>query len=284
MCAEGNATMTHDDAWYENQYNLRISIKNVPEIFEGWRKRSTQLRSDLQPMSDFKYGAHPRENLDLFRVPHAKATLVFIHGGYWRAFSKLETSFIAEHFVARGISVALINYPLCPDVSLGEIRNSVLKAFSFLWRRVLTDDEQRHVVVSGHSAGGHLSALHATENWQALGLPADPIKGIVSLSGLFDVSPLIHTSMNAELQLTAETASGLNLLTTAPHSHCRMLLAVGADESEEFHRQSQDLAKSWKGMTSRYESIAATNHFTIVENFADPASHLHQAVLSLMVG
>jgi arylformamidase len=275
--------MIHGDAWYEKQYNPRLSVANATEIIQNWRKRSIQLRSNLWPMTDFKYGSHPRENLDLFRAPNAKATLVFIHGGYWRMLSKLETSFVAEHYVARGVSVALINYPLCPDVNLSDIRESVLRAFAYLYGRVLTPEERQTIVVSGHSAGGHLAALHATVNWQTRGLPVDPIKAIVSLSGVFDVAPLVHTSVNADLRLTAETAVDLNLLTAVPHTNCRMLLAVGDDEPEEFHSQAQSLAKAWTGLTSRCESIAGTNHFTIVENFADPATHLHQEVLSFLL-
>jgi arylformamidase len=275
--------MTNDAAWYEQQYNPRLAVANATEIIDRWRKRSIQLRSDLAPMTDFKYGSHPRENLDLFRAPNARATLVFIHGGYWRMHSKLETSFIAEHFLARGISVALINYPLCPDVTLRDIRRSVLQAFVYLWARVLDPAERHSIVVAGHSAGGHLAALHATVDWKARGLPADPIKAVVSLSGVFDVTPLLHTSVNADLHLTADSAQELNLLDAVPHSNCRMLLAVGDDEPEEFHRQAQDLAKAWKGLTSRCESIAGTNHYTIVEHFADPATHLHQDVLSLLI-
>jgi arylformamidase len=275
--------MTHDDAWYEYQYNPRLSVDDATEIIEGWRKRSIQLRSNLSPMTDFKYGSHPRENLDLFRAPNARATLVFIHGGYWRSHSKLETSFIAQHFLERGISVALINYPLCPDVTLGDIRDSVLRAFAYLWTRVLNAGERHTIVVSGHSAGGHLAALHATEDWQTRGLPADPIKAIVALSGVFDVAPLLRTSINADLRLTEETAAELNLLASVPQTNCRMLLAVGDHEPEEFHAQAQHLAKAWGTLTSRCESIAGTNHFTIVDNFADPASHLHQEVLSLLV-
>ncbi len=275
--------MNHDDGWYEQQYNPRLSVPDATAIIDGWRKRSIQLRSNLSPMTDFKYGSHPRENLDLFRAPGAKATLVFIHGGYWRSFSKLETSFIAEHFVARGISVALINYPLCPDVTLRDIRSSVLHSFAYLWTRVLSADERHTVVVSGHSAGGHLAALHATEDWTTRGLPADPIKAVVSLSGVFDVAPLIHTSINADLHLTAEVASQLNLMTAVPKTEPRMLLAVGDFEPEEFHQQGQDLAKAWGNLTSRCESIAGTNHFTVLDNFADPATQLHQAVLSFLV-
>jgi arylformamidase len=275
--------MNHDAAWYEHQYNPRMTVSNASAILDGWRKRSMLLRNALSPMTDFKYGSHPRENIDLFRASGAEATLVFIHGGYFRSLSKLETSFIVEPYVARGITVALVNYPLCPDVAVGDIRDSVIRAFSFMCQKLLTRDEQRTIVVSGHSAGGHLAALHATVDWQERGLAADPIKAIVSLSGVFDLEPLIHTSINADIRLNTQTAQALNLLAAVPKTNTRMLLAVGGDEPDEFERQSQDLAKSWSGLTTRYEKVTAANHFTIVEHFANPATALHQSVMSLLV-
>jgi arylformamidase len=273
--------MSQTAAWYEEQYNPRLTVPDVPKLIEAWRIQSVLVRNRLLPLTDFKYGSHPRENLDLFRVRNAAATLVFIHGGYWRSHSKLETSFIAEHFVAQGISVALINYPLCPDVELGDIRRSVLRAFEYLWKKVLTEAERQAVVISGHSAGGHLAALHATKNWAARGIVANPIKAIVSLSGVFDVRPLLHTSMNADLRLTEDDAADLNLLDAAPIVTPRILLTVGSAEPEAFHAQSQDLAKAWSVLSPEYRAVEDTNHFTIVDAFANPATALHQDVIKL---
>lgn len=271
-----------DADWFEFQYNPRKSVLNASAILDDWRKRSALLRSRLSPMCDLKYGSHPRETLDLFRVPGVRRTLVYIHGGYWRSLSKLETSFIAEHFVAQGISVLLVNYPLCPDVTVADIRASVLKAFAYTWHHVLTPEEKTTVVVSGHSAGGHLAALHTTEDWQARGLPSDAIKAIVSLSGVFDPAPLIHTSINADIRLIPATASPLNLLAAIPRSVPPLLAAVGGEEPEEFHRQSRDLCAAWNVPGPGYSTVPGVNHFTIVEAFADPAHTLHRETLAFL--
>ena len=271
-----------DADWFEHQYNPRKSVLNASAILDGWRRRSALVMSRMMPMSDLKYGSHPRETLDLFRVPGATSTLVFIHGGYWRSLSKLETAFIAEPFVKAGVSVALINYPLCPDVTVAHIRDSVLISFAYLCSKVLTKTEQQTIVVSGHSAGGHLAAAHAIVDWATRGLTATPIKAIVSLSGVFDVEPLISTSINADIRLTPAMAQSINLLAAQPAAEVKLLAAVGGDEPEEFHRQSRDLVANWNIVAPGYSIVPNTNHFTIVEAFADAGHPLHKSVLALL--
>jgi arylformamidase len=265
-----------DVNWHEAQYNPRILVPHAGDIIEGWRKRSAEARSRLNPLMDIKYGPHRRENYDLFRASNAKGTLIFIHGGYWRMLSKLESSLVAEPFVQAGNSVALFNYPLCPDVGLANIRASIVRAYNHLCSETLAESEKRRILVSGHSAGGHLAALFATVE-----MLAHPFHGIASLSGVFDVEPLINTSMNLDLRLTAETARPLNLLAATPVNTAPLLVAVGAEESEEFHAQSRKLAQVWNGA---YLPVAATNHFTIVHDFSDPASDLHRRVLNMLAG
>ena len=268
--------MTHDEAWYEKQYSPRLSVPDTDTIISGWRTKSAILRNRVPPRCDFKYGPHPRETLDVFHAANAKATLVYIHGGYWRSFSKLETSFIAEDFVKRGITVVLVNYPLCPDVTVTDIRASVLAAFAYTWTHLLTTDERKAIVVSGHSAGGHLAALHAVSPRSA-----PLIKAVVSLSGVFDLAPLLQTSIASSIRLTGETVDSLNLLHDKPQPELPILLAVGAEESGEFHRQSDALGKAWAVPATSVMSVPGTNHFTIVDAFATPGTQLHEAVMAL---
>jgi arylformamidase len=267
--------------WHELQYNPRLTVKDAALIMPGWRKRALVTRERTPPLGDFKYGPHPRENLDLFRVPNARGTVVYIHGGYWRMLSKLETSFVADGFTGQGLSVALINYPLCPDVTLAHIRRSVQRAFAVLWSKILTEEERRVVIVTGHSAGGHLAALHLATDWRHFNLPDNPIAGVVSLSGVFDVAPLIHTSMNKELRLTEETATPLNLMRSATIGHAPLVLAVGGDEPEEFHRQSGDLAKAWATLRPKVLSVPGINHYTIVDQLAEPGAILNREVIAI---
>ena len=273
--------MIPDTHWFEQQYYPSLAVPNTAEIFESWKARAAASRAKLKFTGDIHYGPHRREVMDFYPVDNAQGCLVFIHGGYWLSFSKFETSWVAKGFVGQGLSVALVNYPLCPEVSIGEINMSCIKAFAHLYKNVLGEAERKAVVVSGHSAGGYLAAAHLVEDWTALGLPADPIAGVLALSGVFDVTPLMQTGMNAELQITEASARGLNLNTQTLHSKGRLALAVGQAESAEFHRQSSALADNWKGLAPKVLDVAGANHFTIVDSLAAPEAELNRLALGM---
>ncbi len=126
---------------------------------------------------------------------------MFLHGGYWRAFDKSDFSFVANSFVAQGFAVAVANYDLCPDVSIGAIVDECRRAVVWVVR-----DGAAHganpdrVVVGGHSAGGHLTAMLFTADWSALGLARDPIAGGVSVSGVHDLAPMVRFTYNVDLE------------------------------------------------------------------------------------
>jgi arylformamidase len=273
-----------DHSWHELQYLPSLTVSNAGEIAPSWRKRAAITREKYPPMGDFKYGPHPRETIDLFHVERSRGTLVYIHGGYWRSFSKLETSFVAEGFVEQGYSVALINYPLCPDVPLTHTRHSVLSAFTYLYKHILNADERKKVAVTGHSAGGHLAALHLATDWQRHGIPQNPIDGVISLSGVFDVAPLIKTSINTDLRLTEQSAQALNVTLLEAKSRAKLVLAVGSLESEEFHRQSAELASTWANLSPQLLDVDGFNHYTIVDSLADKVGVLHRLACDILSG
>lgn len=274
--------MSHDANWHEHQYNPRVTVANAASVVPGWRRRALATREKFPPLGDIKYGPHRRENYDLFRVPNARGTVVYIHGGYWRMLSKLETSWIAEGFVQQGLNVALINYPLCPDVTVADIRQSCIRAFVHLWTHTLEPAERERIAVTGHSAGGHLAALHLATDWLQLGLVENPIMGVLPVSGIFDVEPLIPTSMNADLHLTQDTAQRLNLLSSPLRTAAKLVLAVGAEEPEEFHRQSQALAAAWNILEPTVISLAGANHYTAIDSLAQPGGTLNAMVMSML--
>ena len=268
--------------WHELQYNPRTTVANASEIIPAWKIRAAETRERFAFNADISYGPHSREVLDFYRAPNSRGTLIYIHGGYWRMLSKVETSWVADGFVKQGVSAVLINYPLCPDVSLGDIRGSIIRAFVHAYKNVLNDDERANIVVAGHSAGGHLAALHLATDWTAHGLPENPVAGVIAISGIYDVAPLMQTTMNADIRITEESAAALNLMTSEIKSRAPIVFAVGGDEPSEFHRQAADLAKAWESLQPKILSLPNTNHFTVVDSLANPQGELNKVALAVL--
>jgi arylformamidase len=268
--------------WHELQYNPRTTVANASEIIPAWKIRAAQTREQFAFDADISYGPHPREVLDFYRVLNSKGTLIYIHGGYWRMLSKVETSWVADGFVEQGVSVALINYPLCPEVSLADIRGSIIRAFVHLYKNVMNEEERINIVVAGHSAGGHLAALHLATDWTAHGLPENPIAGVIAISGIYDVAPLIHTTMNADIGITKESAFAANLMASDIKSQAHIVFCVGSDEPSEFHRQAAEQAKAWESLHLKILSLPHSNHFTVVNSLADPHGEINKVALAML--
>ncbi len=268
-----------DDAWYEREYNPRVTVADTAALLASWPERSRAVLARRAPdVADHAYGDHPREILDVFHAENARGALVFVHGGYWRSFTKSETAFLVEGFLGQGVSVVLVNYPLAPEVTVGRIAESVRNAFAAAYR-LLSEAERRAVVVAGHSAGGHLAVDLMTVDWAARGLPAEPMRLVLPISGLFDLAPLLRTSMNAQIGLTPETAAAWSLITARPRVEARLVAAVGGDEPAEFHRQSEVLAAAWSALGPRVIAVPGTNHFTVLDHLAEPGAVLNRMVV-----
>jgi arylformamidase len=271
-----------DAAWHEREYNPRTTVPDTGDLLAEWPRRAALTRAQRPFIADIRTGEHRREVLDLYRAGSAKGTFVFMHGGYWRAFSKLETSWVAEGFLDQGYSVALLNYPLCPEVTLAALIDSVKRSFVVLHKNVLNDAERGAIVVGGHSAGGYLAAAFVATDWTAHGLPPRPFHGAVPISGIFELAPLIPTSMNEAIRLDAASAASLSLTTAEPRTPVKMAFVVGGDESEEFHRQSETMACAWAALDPKVVDIASANHFTVIDGLARPGSELNGIVVGML--
>jgi arylformamidase len=271
----------------ERGYNNRAAVPDHPHWFARWAELSEQACASLHPELDVRYGPGPKETLDIFRARGTpRGTLVFIHGGYWRALDKREHGFVAPTFVAHDIAVANINYDLCPQVTVGDIVDQCRRAVAWIMREgsVHGLDTQR-IVVSGHSAGGHLAAmLHATD-WSALGLETSPIAGSVSLSGVHDLEPLVQYSGNVDIRLDSKEARRLSPIHLAPTTRAPIVAAAGANETSEFVRQTQLLWDAWPANRPQGASgplyVPGRHHFDVVLDYADARSSLTQATLAL---
>jgi len=269
-----------DQAWYELEYNPRLSVSDAADYGPKWTEWGEATRQRLHHQSNLAYGDHPREITDVFAVKDAEAAVIFIHGGYWRGFSKDVFSWVADALNTRGVTVAVINYPLCPEVTIADIVVSCRKAIATLWHQTLTDDEKKNVIVTGHSAGGYLTAAMFATDWTGLTMPATPFKGGVPISGVFDVKPLIQTSINEQARLTDESASALNLFTQQPLVRAPLIPIYGALESSEFRRQSEEIARLWS-IAEPALGFANRHHFNVVEGINEPDSPIFDALLRL---
>ena len=229
---------------YEAEYNNR---QRVPEHAGDQRAlvaAGRSLPARRRYAVDQPYGARERQRYDLFRAGGDDAPLVvYIHGGYWQRGDRKDYSFVARELNANGITVAIPSYTLCPAVSVMEIGDEI----AAVPRRAVEARPSKRPTVVGHSAGGHLTAEMLARNWSGFaGVPADLVRAGYAISGVFDLAPLIGTSINEPVGLTAGTARAASpLFRPPPPKGRRLIAAVGGDESSEFLRQSRAIADAW---------------------------------------
>ena len=279
--------MTLNPEVLEREYNARASIPDHPEIFARWAEQGALTRRRRAGLIDVPYGDDAGERLDFFPTPQDRPPLlVFIHGGYWRSLDKFDFSWIAPTFLDAGAAVALLNYGLTPRVTVEEIVRQQLKAMAWLYRRA--DDlgfDRDRIVVSGHSAGGHLTAMMMAAQWPAFdpGLPADLIKGGLAISGIYDLEPLVPLPfINADLRLDAAAARRLSPVHMPPATPSPLVTAVGGLESAEFKRQTQLIRRAWPKNAREDLDVPGANHLTVCDQLAVESSPLFHEALALV--
>ncbi len=261
---------------YEVEYNNRARVPEHEEIFARWTRDAELYRADMLKADRAKlglsYGDTPRQALDLF-LPKAGGDgplALFIHGGWWRSLDSSMFSHMARGLTESGAVTAVVGYDLCPNVTIADIIEQMRRATAYLWQRF-----GRRMLVVGHSAGGHLTAALVATDWAALypKAPADLVPAGYAISGVFDLTPLVHVSVNQDLKLDAAEARRVSPVFWPLQGGRSFDAMVGALESSEFKRQSRLLAQSWQGTAqTRYGEIAGANHFTAIDPLADPAS------------
>jgi arylformamidase len=259
------------DVDYEVEYNNRARVPENPAIMAGWARDAAAYReTNRARWRVIPYGAGERHRIDFFTGGGDGPIVVFIHGGYWQALDGSSFSHLAFGLNAHGIDVAIPSYDLCPAVSIDVIIGEMRSASRELARL------GRPLVVSGHSAGGHLAACMLATDWRALdpALPAGLVSAAYAISGLFDLCPLVSTSINNALKLDDASARAVSPLFWKPPVHGTIDAVVGGNESAEYHRQSRIIVDAWgaAGLTTRFDTIPAANHFTAIAPLADPGS------------
>jgi arylformamidase len=266
---------------YEAQYNNRARVPDHPQIMAGWARDAAAYRAEHPPVV-LPYGPGERQAVDLF-PGRGEGAVLFIHGGYWQALERGAFSHLARGANAHGVTFGLVGYDLCPAVRIADIVDQVRTACATLWRR-----DRRRLVVAGHSAGGHLAACMLATDWKALDpdLPADLVPAAYAVSGIFELRPLLGTSVNQALGLDEAEADRSSPLLWPPPAGLSLDAVVGADESEEYLRQSRAIVTRWgaAAVATRYEAVAGANHFTVIAPLSDPDSAMTRRLVGLARG
>ncbi len=270
----------------EVEYNNRARVPEHPAIIERWAQDAAAYRAEAAGrMSTISYGDAPgqRRMIDVFEPAEQRPDalpVLFIHGGYWQALEPSLFSHVARGLNAHGVTVGVAGYDLCPEVTIGQIIAQMRQAALALSRRM-----NAPVVAAGHSAGGHLAACLAATAWSSAESPdgGPLVPAAFAISGLFELEPLLPTTVNAKLGLTVETAREWSPRLWAPPEGVVLDAWFGARESAEYHRQSRTISAVWAGCGIRTNcvEVPGADHFTIVGPLAEADSAMTLRLKSL---
>jgi arylformamidase len=272
------------DPQLDAAYNVRGSVKNVDDILQDFTLSSANFTNNCPYKVEYNlpYGNGGRNVLDLF-WPNNSADapiMMFIHGGYWRDLSKNDFSHMAKGLVENGCCVAIPSYSLCPEATLMEIINELRQACLYLWRR-----HSKPITVIGHSAGAHLAACLLATDWDEIE-PYAP-EGLVTkgllISGLYDLSPLLKTSVNESLNLDKEMCQKVSPVQYVVDTTRQVDVIVGRKDPKAFIEQSRKVYDVWHllGCDVSFEILDDKNHYSIISPLADKDSTLIKQILEL---
>lgn len=275
-----NVYKSYNQEQLNNQYNTRLQVRDYTMYFDRWERLSRETEKNNTILKNISFGDHPEERLDIFpsEIQHSK-TLVFIHGGYWHLLDKAMFHFLAGHFLKYNVTTVLINYPLAPRSPISEIVDSCRKALGWLHNNITRfNGDPSNTYLMGHSAGGHLASMMLIKN------EATFVRGMISLSGLFRLEPVMLSYLNNSIGMDRENAMLNSPVFLNPASDCPVLLVTGTDESDEFKDQSEELYGCWKNKCStiEYLKVPQINHYSIIDAVVEKDSTLCDAILRMM--
>lgn len=267
------------------EYDMRRRCPHFAETFAAMAEHNARTIERFECRLDVAFGDSAGEKLDIWPGRGASPILLFIHGGYWRAFDKDMFRFVAERFAEAGAMVVLNNYDLCPNVTMDEITRQNRAALAWIWRNAgRFGGDPGRIHVTGHSAGGHLTAMLMATDWQAWGVPFDVVNGAVPLSGLFDLEPLRLAYLNADLRMDEEVCRRNSPIHHIPEQLPPTVVAVGGGETDEFRRQSRiyvDACRA-RGFPVSYLEVGDFDHVNVAGEYRNRLSPLTAALFAQM--
>ena len=270
----------------EFQFNPRCSVTEYPQLAIERDKASDATRAKLKHFQDVRYGDGPRMLLDIFPANRPNAPVhVYIHGGYWRGGSKDAYSFISEPLVEAGVTVVLLEYDLCPQVTVLDIMRETREGIAWTYHYIADYGGDPHrLYLSGSSAGGHLTARALSHRWENDGLPRNLIKGAVAITGVYDPTPVFYVSPNEDIRLTPDTAQEISAMLHPPLDRTPLVVAVGMAETRGWIGMSRDFFSlcQKRGVDCSYLEVPGAHHFSVSGQLGERDSLIARTVLTQM--
>jgi arylformamidase len=276
----------YDRAALDRQYDnaLKVGPDSLKALRARWVDESARARETIPCVLDVPYDAASGERLDIFRPSQSglAPVQVYIHGGYWISNDKKDCSYVAKGFVGAGFVNVVINYGLIPTVAMAEQVRQCRTAVRWVAAHIREyGGDPKKLYVTGHSAGGHLSVSLLTDPEIAPG----SIKGITSLSGLYDLEPVRLSFVNEKLALTEREVAELSpVRLESRDTSARLLLTIGAREGDEYIRQMTEFAAAWHPHMPHLVSLVVpdTDHFSMRAGLDDPGSDICRLIWKTM--
>ena len=266
------------DAAYDNP--RAVGLSTLKDMMADWIARGQAIAASGR-LTEIRYGEEERNRIDIFEASRESgfqglATLAFIHGGYWRSQDKETYRFLAKGALAHGLNFANIEYTLAPRQTIGGIVQEIRQAIACLNRHLKQTIPGHGLLhISGHSAGGHLVAMTLNERGVSRG---------TSISGIFDLEPIRLSYLNEDVRLTPEDVARFSPQHHIPAFAPPFTIAYGGEELPELCRQSESFRAAWDAgrLESRLLCLSNHNHFSILEELADPEGAILKEIVSLV--
>ncbi|MGX1309461.1 arylformamidase [Amorphus suaedae] len=263
----------YTQAELDRAYSQKEWAANMEAILHRWSAAAPGVKAAHPGHSEFRYGDHPDERIDVFP---ADGPLVHfhIHGGAWRGQSKDDSAFLAPSMAAAGITLVLPEFSKLPDVRMPVLLDQLKRALAWTHRRLVVEGDATGIVMSGHSSGAHLAALLAAENAAGKLLPDGALRAVVCISGSYDLEPVLLSARRHYIDLSPDEAADLSPIRRTAELRLPLHLLYGEHESPEFRRQARAFAAALDraGLLAGCAEIAGVNHFEILDDVAATSS------------
>jgi arylformamidase len=269
------------------EYNLTAIFPEAAASYEAFCEReSERVRSELDHRLNVPFGPTLAEHVDLYPVGENAPVLIYVHGGFWCLRTSREFGFVARGPVSKGVATVIVNYDLCPRVTIDEIVRQTRATVAWVYENAHSfGGDAGRIHVAGHSAGGHLVAMLLATDWEGeYGLPDDVVKSAAAISGLYDLAPFPYTFLQPQIQLGWDQVLRNSPILHIPEAAPPLLVVYGEDETAEFKRQSEAYLGAWRanGLGGERLLLAGKNHYDAIDGFLDAGSPLCSAVLGQM--